>query len=308
MIKPADHGTWGVVRERRGARVWTIATHRVSSKAESVLVARCTDGRWASNALRHERPRDAVPLTAGMARRREIDQLYEVDTSMRVIVFTISLPTDEQSHVLKGDAQVCWQITDPVRAVINPPDNPIDLVRPIAERELLTLFEQSGITELAEFEKLVAGSLHDLRSIAGTGLKWGRVRVRMRPTEANIQAVRTSRVIDREKRAIVKDRIEFYSDVINTAPIGLLAMWLSEDPSAAKDVLAYITDHDIRVGDRVDADDPVRSALNTLLADDFQRNEMLHAWFDGLNRRNQDDALGLLRDALATSIHPDSDG
>jgi hypothetical protein len=302
MIKPGDHGTWGVVRERRAAHGWTIATHRIGRKPESVLVAKCTDGRWATNALRHERPRGAVPLTAGMA--KEIDRLYEVDTSLRVIVFAVSLVIEEPSNVLKADVQVCWQITDPVRAVSDQVESPVDIVRPAAERELLALFERSEMTEPVQFEKLVADSMQDMRAIAGTGLKWGRVLVRVRPTEANIQAVRTSRVIDREKRAIVKDRIEFYSDVINTAPIGLLAMWLSEDPSAAKDVLTYISDHDIRVGDRVDADDPVRSALNTLLADDFQRNEMLHAWFDGLNRRNQDDALNLLRDALATSVRP----
>jgi hypothetical protein len=309
MIRTNER-SWSVVQQLRSPARAVVA-HRLRGRRGKVLVARCVDGRWASSALRLERHPDVVPLTLTMALRGDIDRLYEVDTSPRVVVFTVCLPMDEPGKTLKADVQACWQMTDPVRTAMHPPANAVEIVRPAVEQSLLTLVQQSEPTDLPEFEDLAAGSLNDMRTISGTGLQWGRVRLRVRPTDANIQAVRTARMVDREQRAIMKDRIEFYTDVIHRAPVGLLAMWLSEDPSAAREVLQYMNDNDVPVGRRaLDAEDPVRSALDSLLvqSDAFQRQELLHVLFAGLDSRGHDDALGLLKDALAASLGTNGDG
>ena len=106
-----------------------------------------------------------------------------------------------------------------------------------------------------------------------------------------------------------RERINFYADVIDSGKVSLLAMMLSNDTAAVRDVLNQIHTYDIPVGRSVlDADDPFRNAVGRMMseADDFDLHEMRLAWLAGLTDRGRESELSRLRDSLDKTLVTDT--
>jgi hypothetical protein len=108
-----------------------------------------------------------------------------------------------------------------------------------------------------------------------------------------------------------RERINFYTEVIDSGQVSLLAMLLSNDKQKVREVLDYIHLHDIPIGRiLVDPQDPFRNAVGRLMseADDFDLHEMRVAWLNNLTVRSRESELDRLRESLDQTLSDDHSG
>lgn len=306
------------VRERR-PNVLTLLRANLRGKRDRVLVGECADGSWASTAIALGKTINIVPLRLATILGGHVKRLYEVDVAARPLVFGCDLRTEEAGSVLRAEVQLVWNVGDPVRVVSHPPDDHLDRIQSDVEEELVKLAWTAKIDDQSELLRAANELVGPMRSLKDTGLRWGGGRISLRLNtdgigyRDSIEEIRRSRAVDRERRSMQQERIDFYTNVIHAAPVSMLAMWLSQDGTSARDVLEFIQTHHIdtkRVQIDADAPDPVRDAITALFtgSDEFQRNELRLALLDGLRTRNRTESLNLLRDALALSEATNGNG
>ncbi|MGH3622048.1 MAG: hypothetical protein ACRDQ5_09700 [Sciscionella sp.] len=247
------------------------------------------------------------PLRLGMVLGGDIDRLYEVDVAPRHLTFRCEVPTAEPGVLLDATIRLRWRVQDPVRAAKRPSARHHELVLSAVQEALRAKVADA---EFDDLEQLADTLLDGRHLIPDSGLVWGEAVVAFAwdPTGRmdDLARVRRRRAVDREERALRRERIEFYAGVINSGPVDLLALWLSGEEFPVEEVLNYIRDNGVPYGEHaINAEDPLRDLMMRLFSDTdgFVRNEMRLALCEGLRSRDSDHTLVRLREALSNSNH-----
>ncbi|MFT7867811.1 MULTISPECIES: hypothetical protein [Amycolatopsis] len=247
---------------------------------------------------------------------RSILRLYEVDVSDSSSTFHTVFETDKEGAIVEGTITVRWRITDPVALIKQPKADHVEVIRADMEDILRPLVRKTTLDEVEKLAIKVDEKLKAMRSLSGGTISWGRVDSQFRLTgegalhRYSLEEIRRARIVDRERRDMDRERINFYAEVIDSGKVSLLAMMLSHDTSAVQDVLSQIHTYDIPVGRSVlDANDPFRNAVGRMMseADDFDLHEMRLAWLSSLTDRGRESELNRLRDSLDKTLVTDTD-
>ncbi|GHG05358.1 hypothetical protein GCM10017567_21890 [Amycolatopsis bullii] len=313
MHEEAQTAMWrGVRRCTRPRR--SILRHQLRKRRSTVLIAECDDGRWASSDLHLGATTQVQKLGFGLA--RSILRLYEVDVSDSSSTFHTVFETDKEGAIVEGTITVRWRITDPVALIKQPKADHVEVIRADMEDILRPLVRKTTLDEVEKLAIKVDEKLKAMRSLSGGTISWGRVDSQFRLTgegalhRYSLEEIRRARIVDRERRDMDRERINFYAEVIDSGKVSLLAMMLSHDTSAVQDVLSQIHTYDIPVGRSVlDANDPFRNAVGRMMseADDFDLHEMRLAWLSSLTDRGRESELNRLRDSLDKTLVTDTD-
>jgi hypothetical protein len=312
MHEETETAMWrGVRRCPRPAR--SILRHQLRKKRTTVLIAECDDGRWASSDLRLGATTQVQRLGFGLA--KNIRRLYEVDVSDSTSTFRSVFETDKEGAIVEGAITVRWRITDPVALIKQPKADHVDAIRAEMEDILRPLVRKTTLDEVEKLAAKVDEKLKAMRTLPGGTISWGEVDSLFRLTgegalhQYSLEEIRRARIVDRERRDMDRERINFYAEVIDSGKVSLLAMMLSNDTAAVRDVLSQIHTYDIPIGrSMLDANDPFRNAVGRMMseADDFDLHEMRLAWLSGLTSRSRESELNRLRDSLDETLGADT--
>ncbi|MFI6026262.1 hypothetical protein [Amycolatopsis magusensis] len=303
-----DHREYWLPIARKYSPVRAIVAHQRRRKnAHRELVAELTDGRWASTNIRLGATTQVTTLTLGMALNRQIKRLYDVETEPQNLTFTSLFETETEGRVIQGDIAVVWRISDPVAAVRIPKFDHLGDIRTAAEDLLRAIVLTADAESVSTISDRADQALAPMRQLPQGAISWGEAATQFRLTgmgtlhQHSVESIRRARIVDRERRGLDQERINFYTDIINSGRISLLALMLSNEKEQVQRVLDYIHLHEIPVGNSaMDGQDPMRHAIGQIMntADDFDllqmRNSLIQVW----QTQRQDDALGILRDAL----------
>jgi hypothetical protein len=280
---------------------------RLSGSSSRVLVAETRMSTWASTAVTLGSTHGVEPLRLGMVLGGDIGRMYEVDVAPRDMTFRCEVPTAEPGVLLDATVRLRWRVRDPVRVAGRPSVRHHELVLSAVRKALRAKVADA---EFDDLERLADTLLAGRHLVPDSGLVWGEAIVAFAwdPTGRtdDLARARRRRAVDREERALCRERIEFYAGVINSGPVDLLALWLSGEELPAEEVLNYIRDNGIPYGEHaINAEDPLRDLMTRLFSDTdgFVRNEMRVALCEGLRSRDSDDTLVRLREALSNSNH-----
>ncbi|AXB45935.1 hypothetical protein [Amycolatopsis albispora] len=297
---------------RKHSPVRAIASRRRRRATDQVLVAELHDGRWASTNIQLGSTTQVTALTLGMALNRQVKRLYEVDTSPQTLVFTSLFETETEGKVLEGDIVVTWRISDPVAAVTTPKFDHLGDIRSAAEDLLRAIALNADVESVSDLSNKADQALAPMKRLPNGVISWGDAATQFRLTgmgtlhRHSVESIRRARIVDREQRELDRERINFYSDVIKSGRISLLALMLSNEKEQVQKVLDYIQLHEIPLGSSVlDGQDPVRHAIGQIMstADDFELQQMRSSLLRTWQSQHQDDALGILRDALGSGTY-----
>ncbi|MBE1499498.1 hypothetical protein H4696_006598 [Amycolatopsis lexingtonensis] len=312
MSEEIENVLWrGVRRCPRPAR--SILRHQLRKRRTTVLIAECDDGHWATTDIRLGATTQVQKLGLGLA--KSVRRLYEVDVSDSTSTFRTVFETDQEGAIVEGVTTVRWRVTDPVALIKQPKADHVDAIRIEMEDILRPLVRRTTLDEVENLADRVNEKLKAMRPLPAGTISWGEVDARFRLTgegalhRYSLEEIKRARIVDRERRDMDRERINFYADVIDSGKVSLLAMMLSNDRDAVRDVLQQIHTFDIPVGRSVlDANDPFRNAVGRMMseADDFDLHEMRLAWLSGLTSRSRESELNRLRDSLDETLGADT--
>ncbi|WP_125679164.1 hypothetical protein [Amycolatopsis sp. WAC 04182] len=315
---PADsaYESWSSVR--RHTRLFrTVFRHQLKRRPTTVLVAECDDGMWACSNLHVGSTTGVIKLTLGMARAKTIKRLYEVDISRTTMRFTSVFETEKEGAIVDGDITVAWHVSDPVGLIKQPKFDHLDAIRNAAEDRLRPMVRKAGLDEIEGIADKADTALAHMIPLREGPISWGDASTLFRLTgegalhRHSLEEIRRARIVDREQRAMDRERINFYTEVIDSGQVSLLAMLLSNDKEKVQEVLNYIHRHDIPIGRiLVDPKDPFRNAVGRLMseADDFDLHEMRVAWLNSITSPDRGSSLNLLRESLEETLAESPNG
>jgi hypothetical protein len=312
MSNENENVSWrGVRRCTRPAR--SILRHQMRRQRTTVLIAECDDGHWASSDIRLGSTTQVQKLGVGLA--KSIQRLYEVDVSYSTSTFRSVFETEKEGAIVEGIINVRWRVSDPVALIKQPKIDHVDAIRAEMEDVLRPLVRKTVLDDVEKLPVKVDEKLKAMRPLRGGPISWGEADSIFRLTgegslhRYSLEEIKRARIVDRERRDMDRERINFYADVIDSGKVSLLAMMLSNDSTAVEDVLRQIHAHDIPIGRALlDANDPFRNAVGRMMseADDFDLHEMRLAWLSGLTSRSRESELNRLRDSLDETLGADS--
>ena len=300
MTDDVTLGSWrGVHRCPRPFR--SVLRHQVGRRRRTVLVAECDDDRWACSDLHLGTTPQVQKLGLGMT--GSIKRLYEVDVSHNSTTFTSVFETDNEGAIIEGRIIVRWWISDPVALIQRPKFDHLDAIRATVEDCLRSIVRRTALDAVDKLAEKVDVVLRPPRREGPISWSDGDSQFRLTGEgtlhQYSLEQIRRKRLVDREQRGLDQERISFYTDVIDSGKVSLLAMMLSHDSKSVREVLDLIRAHDIPLG-RALLDDPFRDAVGRMMsdADDFDRQEMRLALLSTLDDRGKGSEIGRLRDAL----------
>jgi len=316
MSDESAYESWGSVR--RHTRLFrTVLGHQLKRRPSTVLVAECDDGMWATSNLHVGSTTGVIKLTLGMATAKTIKRLYEVDVTHTTMRFTSVFETEKEGAIVDGDVTVAWQVSDPVGLIKQPKFDHLDAIRNAAEDRLRPLVRKAALDEIEGMAAKADEALRPMIPLREGPISWGDASTLFRLTgegalhRHSLEEIRRARIVDREQREMDRERINFYTEVIDSGQVSLLAMLLSNDKQKVREVLDYIHLHDIPIGRiLVDPQDPFRNAVGRLMseADDFDLHEMRVAWLNNLTVRSRESELDRLRESLDQTLSDDHSG
>ncbi|WP_197319449.1 hypothetical protein [Saccharomonospora sp. NB11] len=313
-MTPNIGSKWNVIQEHSHPRR-ALLRYKLRKNCYSALVARMKGGEWASSHLQLGSTVNISPLTAGLAfTSQKIEKLYEVDLRKQTVAFNSVLETENEGAVVEADVAVHWQVRDPVRLILSPEIDILSCIQDSVEEVLRPIVLKIDIDRLESvFEQSEA--LQPMRMLDDLPISWGEGTALLRLTSEGrihrhtLESIRRARAIEKEQRMLDRERIDFYTSVINSGQVSLLALMLSNDKTAAPDVLQYIEQHELQTNGPAPSDDPLQAALNHIIsgADEFELHEMRRDLLAGLQRRNpEDEFLGEVADKILKQETPPS--
>ena len=306
MTDDVTLGSWRSVR-RCPNPIRSILRHQVSRRRPTVLVAECDDYRWATSNLQLGATTNMQKLGLGLA--KSIKRLYEVDVSRNSTSFTSVFETDQEGAIVEGTITIRWWVNDPVALIQRPKFDHLEAIRAAVEDLLRPIVRKSALDDVEKLAEKIDEGLRRTRVLREVPISWGEGDTLFRLTgegtlhRHSLEQIRRQRLVDREQRGLDQERIGFYTDVIDSGKVSLLAMMLCNDPNSVRDVLSQIHTYDIPIG-RTLLDDPFRNAVGRMMseADDFDLHEMRLAWLSGLNNRSTESELNRLQDSLDETL------
>ncbi|MGV9296896.1 hypothetical protein [Amycolatopsis sp. NPDC003676] len=308
MENESPYQSWHGVR--RLPRPFTaILRHQSRKQHDRVLVARCDDGMWASTNLHLGATTGVHKLGLSMA--KHVKDLYEVDISPTSMTFTSVFETANEGGIVEATISVIWQVTDPVALIYRPKFDHLDAIRSSVEDRLRPVVHRTALDEVENLTDVADRLLAPMIPVSEGPISWGKADTLFRLNGAGslhrhaLETIRRARIVDREQREMDRERISFFSEVIDSGKVSLLAMMLSQDKVEVKAVLDYIHTYDIPIGrNLLDSDDPFRNAVGRLMseADDFDRQEMRLALLESVSSRGRDSELAKLRATLDETL------
>lgn len=316
MSEESAYESWSSVR-RRTRLFRTVLRHQLRKRPTTVLVAECDDGRWACSNLHVGSTTGVMKLTLGMATAKTVKRLYEVDVSRTVMRFTSVFETEKEGAIVDGDITVVWYVSDPVGLIKRPKFDHLDAIRNAVEDRLRPMIRKAALDEIEGMADKADTVLTPMIPLREGPISWGDASTLFRLTGAgalhrhSLEEIRRARIVDREQRAMDRERINFYTEVIDSGQVSLLAMLLSNDKEKVQEVLNYIHRHDIPIGRiLVDPKDPFRNAVGRLMseADEFDLHEMRVAWLNSLTSPSRESELTRLRKSLDETLAQEHNG